>query len=407
MKLDAKAVARVALPDGKADAIFFDDNLPGFGLRLRAAGGGRILGTWVAQYRAHGRTRRMKIGTVEKLGADQARKAAKKILAKVELGKDPQGDKVEDRRKASRTLRAIVELFLEAQASRLRPASLRLSRLFLTGPYFKPLHSTAATDITLADVAARVSAITRNNGSTTAARARSALSALYRWAMGEGLLGPNPVNPVAGTNKPKDSEPRDRVLKDHELAAIWNAGDGEYAHVLKLLILTGCRREEIGGLRWSEIDLDKGALALPKERVKNNRAHSLPLPPLALSIIQSVPRRASRDLLFGSRSRSPGFCSWAAAKGKLDAKLAGKVAPWRVHDLRRTTATKMADIGIQPHIIEQILNHQSGHKRGPAGIYNRSSYQREVSAALALWADHMQSIIDGRERKIMVFHKSA
>jgi integrase len=382
MKLDGKAVVRLELPAGKADAIFFDDDLAGFGIRLRAGGGGRLRRTWIAQYRAHGRTRRMKIGAAEKLDADQARKAAKKILAKVELGEDPQGDKVEDRRKTSRTLRAIVELFLEVQATRLRPASLRLSRLFLTGPYFAPLHSTAATDITLADVAARVSAITRKNGATTAARARSALSALYRWAMGEGLLGASPVNPVVGTNKPKDATPRDRVLSDHELAAIWNAADGEYAHVLRLLILTGCRREEIGGLRWSEIDLDKGALALPKERVKNNRAHALPLPPLALSIIQSVPRRVSRDLLFGSRSRSPGFCSWYSAKTQLDAKLAGKVAPWRVHDLRRTTATKMADLGVQPHIIEAVLNHYSGHRAGVAGVYNRSPYEREMRAAL-------------------------
>ena len=342
----------------------------------------------------------MKVGTVDKLGVDQARKAAKKILARVELGEDPQGNKAADRQKQARTLRSIVDSFLEVQATRLRPESLRLYRLFLTGPYFAPLHSTAAADITLADVAARISAITRAYGSTTAARARSALSALYRWAMGEGLLGSTPINPVVGTNKPKDSEPRDRVLSDHELAAIWNAVDGEYAHVIRLLILTACRREEIGGLRWSELDLDKGVMTLPKERVKNNRAHSLPLPPLALSIIEAIPRRVSRDLLFGSRSRSPGFCSWAVAKSKLDAKLGGKVAPWRVHDLRRTTATRMADLGVQPHVIEAALNHYSGHRRGVAFVYNKSPYEREVRAALAQWAEHVTAVVEDRKSKV-------
>jgi hypothetical protein len=219
MKLDAKTVAKLALPDGKRDAIYFDDDLAGFGLRLRASGA-RVRRTWVAQYRAHGRTRRMRIGAAEKLKVDDARKAARKILAKVELGQDPQGDKVKARLTSARTLRSVANVYLEVKEGVLRPASYRVTKLYLTGPYFQPLHSTAISDITLADVAARISAITRANSSITASRARYALSAMYRWAMGEGLLGPHPVNPVIGTNTPPDSAPRERVLGDGELAAI-------------------------------------------------------------------------------------------------------------------------------------------------------------------------------------------
>jgi integrase len=103
------------------------------------------------------------------------------------------------------------------------------------------------------------------------------------------------------------------------------------------------------------------------------------------AIIDAVPHMVTRDQLFGFRA--VGFTSWSAAKDRLDA--ASGVTNWNVHDLRRTVATRMADLGVQPHIIEQVLNHQSGHKRGPAGIYNRSPYEREVKAALALWQDHV------------------
>ena len=155
IKLDAKTIAKLALPEGKLDAIYFDDDLGGFGLRLRASGD-RVRRTWIAQYRAHGRTRRMKIGAAEKLNVDDARKAARKILAKVELGQDPQGDKAKARLASGRTLRSVADDYLEAKQSVLRPASYRGTKLYLTGPYFKPLHSTTITDITLADVAARI-----------------------------------------------------------------------------------------------------------------------------------------------------------------------------------------------------------------------------------------------------------
>ena len=120
-----------------------------------------------------------------------------------------------------------------------------------------------------------------------------------------------------------------------------------------------------------------------------------------MDIINAVPRLAHRDQLFGV-SASEGYTDWGQGKIALDDRLLGKmVEPWRVHDIRRTVATKMADLGVQPHIIEAVLNHRSGHKRGVAGVYNRSSYDREVRAALALWADHVRALVEGGERKII------
>jgi integrase len=400
MKLTAKAISKLSLPANKADAIFFDDELPGFGFRLRRSDD-HVRRTWVAQYRAHGRTRRMLIGSVELFSAEQARAQAKNILAQVRLGRDPQGEKAAARLKLSRTLRSVVDDFLASKQSGLRPASFRVTKLYLTGrPYFGPLHTTTISEITRADVAARISAIARNSGAVTASRARSALSTLFAWCMGEGLCE---NNPVIGTNKPADSTPRDRVLKDSELAAIWLAsGDDDFGKVIKLLILTAARRAEVGGMCWSEIDMDKGLWSLPKERAKNKRALSLPLPPLALSIIKSVPARVDRDHLFGERAAS-GFTQWVLGKQTLDRRIAGKVQPWRPHDLRRTCATRMADLGVQPHVIESILNHYGGFRSGVSGTYNRSPYEHEMRVALALWADNVSSLVDGSERKVVTF----
>ena len=118
-----------------------------------------------------------------------------------------------------------------------------------------------------------------------------------------------------------------------------------------------------------------------------------------MEIIGSVPERVARDHLFGSRS-ADGLAHWHA-KADLDQRLGAAVKPWRLHDIRRTVATRMADLGVQPHVIEAVLNHYSGHRSGVAGIYNRSVYEREVRAALALWADHVRALVKGGGRKIV------
>jgi integrase len=399
MKFTLKTIAAAELPPGKTEDFFWDDDLHGFGLRLRRHGD-RLRRTWVAQYRAHGRTRRMKIGAVEKLTLDEAHKAAKQVLAKVELGADPQAERRAKRQREGDTLRAVARLYLEAKKSVVRPNTYRELDRYLTGPHFKALHSTPIDQVTRRDVAMRLTKITAENGSITAGRARAALSALYAWAMGEGLAE---ANPVVGTTKPKDSTPRERTLSDAEIAALWHAAGeaGAFGKIVKLLILTGCRRMEICGLRWSEIDMGNGLLRLPPERTKNKRPHVLSLPPMALDIIATIPQMVARDHCFGERS-DLGFTQWGA-KRDLDARLGEAVKPWTLHDLRRTCATGMADIGVQPHIIEAVLNHISGHKVGVAGIYNRSSYEREVKAALALWADHIATITNGGERKVLAF----
>ncbi len=209
-------------------------------------------------------------------------------------------------------------------------------------------------------------------------------------------------NPTIASAQPQESKPRERVLSDSELAAIWNAaGDDEYGKVVKLLILLGTRRAEVGDMAWPEIDLDRATWTIPSSRTKNHRQHVLPLMPTALDIIKSVPKMVSRDQLFGARSH--GFTSWVQGKVALDERSGVTEPPWTIHDIRRSVATGLADLGVQPHVIEAVLNHYSGHRAGVAGTYNRSPYEREVRNALATWHDHLRTIIAGGERKIIPY----
>jgi integrase len=397
MRFTKQSVPHLKLTSGKSERIIFDETLPGFGLRIRA-GGKR---TWVAQYRIGNKQRRVTLGSLGKLDPDQARKAARAVLARVELGHDPQGEKIESRAQAAQTLGTIVDRYLSFAKGRLRPRSYEeVERHF--AQHWAPLKGLTVSRITRANIATRISAIAEQRGRFAANRARASLSTLFTWAMREGLIE---ANPVIGTNKATEERSRDRVLSNSELVEIWNACRGDdYGRIVRLLILTGQRRDEVGSISSSEINLSNQQWSLPGERTKNRLPHDVPLSDAAINVLRSAPRREGRELIFGEGSG--GFGGWSRAKEAIDKRIndarvehVGKhveqVAPWRIHDIRRTVATGMADIGAQPHVIEAVLNHVSGHKAGVAGIYNRAIYAAEKRAALERWADHVLSLVQG------------
>jgi integrase len=389
MKLTTKNVAKLQVLSGKTERRIFDDELRGFGVRLRL-GGKR---TWIAQYRIGTRQRIMTLGTLEQLNEGEARRRAKTALSKVHLGIDPQEQKDEARAQANVTLGSVTEQYLMRAERKLKLRSYDEVKRHLR-VHWGPLAKVPLGKIGLADVAARLNAIAHDSGPIAANRARAALSALFSWAIGEGLAK---SNPVVGSNRACDEIARDRVLSDEELRLIWwHAGEGDYSAIIRLLILTGQRREEVGGMAWGEIDLDKALWSIGGERTKNRRAHDVPLSDEAASIIKPL-RREGRELVFGSREGP--FQGWSNAKAALDARIAAalheqrqEMAPWHMHDIRRTVATRMADLGVLPHVIEAVLNHVSGHKAGAAGVYNRASYAAEKRTALALWAEHLRAL---------------
>jgi integrase len=407
MKLTTRNLATLKLPAGSSEALIFDEDVPGFGVRLRTAGS-RV---WIFQYRVGPKHRRITFGKLGAMGLQEARNKAERLHAQVRLGHDPAGAKAERQLRATETFEPMVKRFLARQKTRLKPRSyVEVERHLLS--HAKPLHGLLLSGIDRRAIAGLLTDVGNARGPIAGNRVRASLSTLFAWAMREGLAD---ANPVISTNR-ENEVTRDRVLTESELGEIWNAlADDEYGDILKLLTLTAQRREEIGGLCWSEIDFRKGLMALPASRTKNRRPHEVPMSGTVRGIFENRLRRVGRDLIFGSGQG--GFSGWSNAKDALDARIlsarkavdrkAKPMPAWRLHDLRRSAATHMAELGIAPHVIEAILNHVSGHKAGVAGIYNRSNYAAEKKAALTRWADHLQAIVDGQKSTVVSLKISA
>jgi integrase len=397
LELTSKLVRELQLPAGKSDEVFWDQRQAGLGLRVRIRNG-RETRTWIAQRKRHGRAYKTTLGKAAEIGIDIARRAARDVLSKVDLGHDPAAERRAAAAKEQRTMSALVAEYLEDKKSAIRPRTLTEVTRYLTDPkYFKPLHGVPVHEIDLARIVTCVKAIARERGAPTAREARTALSGFFAWMMESGLA---PANPVIGSWQPAANGSRSRVLSDKELVAIWRAcKDDDYGRIIRLLILLGARRQEVGGMALSEVDLERGTWTLPSERSKNGREHTLPLVSTASDIINGAPRVVGRDFLFGVRAN--GFANWGEGKKALDER--SGVSGWSVHDLRRSVATKMCeDCKVLPHLVEQILNHQSGHKAGVAGTYNRALYASQVREALLMWEAHMLGLVAGK-RKVVPF----
>lgn len=393
MRFTQKDVDALDLPPRKTEAIIFDADLPGFGLRLRR-GGSRV---WIYQFKIGERHRRVTLGSATAIPLARARKNAADLHAKVRLGRDPAGEKDEARVRAAETVGAMLQTYIAHKRTRLRAGSLvNIQRHLLK--HCRPLHGLQLAKADRRAIAARITAVAAGSGPVEANRVRASLAAFFAWCMRQGMCE---VNPVLGTDRQPERS-RARVLDDDELRAIWNAtkGDDDYSAIVRLLLLTGARASEIAALSWSEVVDDR--ITLPPARTKNAREHVIPLAAVARAIIDVRPRRAERDLIFGQRRDRP-FAGWDLSKKALDARI-GAIAPWTHHDLRRTMATRMAEIGVMPHVIEAVLNHVSGHKHGVAGIYNRSTYEREKMIALDRWAEHVLATVEGRSTKIVPLH---
>jgi integrase len=351
-------------------------------LRLRD-GGAR----WVFQYKIGTQHRRITFGRYPAMKVPAAREQAEKLHAQVKLGRDPAGEKAENQARAGETFQACMDIYLEKRRAEeeLRPTTLSEIERHLTRN-LKPLHGLRIDKLDRRAIATELSRLATECGPVQANRTRASLVKFLNWCAGEGFID---ANPAVFTNK-NPEHPRERVLKIAELVEIWKAlPDGDFGDILKLLMLTGQRRDEIADLEWDEVDLDGNLITLPPSRTKNRRRHTVPLSVAAKAILE--PRDRNRPLVFG-RGQG-GFSGWSQCKRRLDAKLA--TPPWTIHDLRRGVSTGLGDIGVQPHIVEAVLNHISGSKAGVAGIYNKAAYEKEKEEALTIWAARLVAAVDG------------
>jgi integrase len=357
----------------------------GFGARKQRKGV-----FFYCRYRHQGRQVMHSIG---RLGApwtpDTARNEARRLLGIVATGLDPCAKLL-----SGETFGAEVERYLEHKRNSLKPRSFIEDQRYLR-KHSAPLHRLKLEEIDRRTIAVLLGQVETASGAITRNRLRSSLSSFWAWAIAEGLAE---QSPVTGTAKADEGNSRDRVLTQDELRKLWrNLCEDKFSDIVRLLLLTGQRRGEISALAWPEVDLARGMIILAPARTKNGRLHELPLSTQALAIIERQPRRNSSEFLFSDKQ---GYKDWDTAKTKLDQRIG--IAPWRLHDLRRTCATQLGELGINPWIIEAVLNHYSkstlgnvelpGHRSGVAGVYQRAKYSDEMRRALQLWSDHIDQI---------------
>ncbi len=251
--------------------------------------------------------------------------------------------------------------------------------------------SAPAADLDRAAVVRVLDRLAKDGKVAMANRTAAYGRACYQWAVKRGSLESNPFAnlPLAAVAK------RERVLTDAEIAAVWKAADGPGAFnaIVRMLILTGQRREEVAAMGWDEIAADLSTWTVPASRAKNGAAHIVPLSPQAQAILRAAPRLEGTDLAFpGLRGPFNGF---SKAKAALDD--ASGVEDWRLHDLRRTMATGLQKLGVRLEVTEAVLNHVAGSRAGIVGVYQRHTWSDEKRAALSAWGAHVAAIAEGRE----------
>ena len=335
----------------------------------------------------------MTLGTYPAMTLADAREAWRNARAEAKAGRDPAKS-----RKPERAAADFTSVFLEwlKRDQTKNRSHQSLVKRFIEKDVLPAWGHRQIGEIERRDVLDVIDAVVDRGSPIAACRVHAHLHRLFRWSVGRGIIN---TNPMAEMPKPAVAVKRDRVLADDELVAVWRAAElvgGPFGHALQLLILTGARREEIGGLRWSEIS--DGGISLSGERTKNGEAHSIPLSTPALNIFANVKRIDGCDFVFTFNGKKP-IVGWPAVKSRLD-QITG-IASWRIHDLRRTTATGLQKLKTPLQVTEAVLGHTSGSKAGIVGVYQRYDYADEKRAALEAWGAHVMALVEGAPGKVL------
>jgi integrase len=343
--------------------------------------------SWAVRYRHGGRPRKHTLGSYPLYGLKEARERGIVALRAASEGRDPAAAET----LSADSIESAVEEFLERHVRRnYRPRPMGEAERLLRSHVVETWRGRRVSSITRADVRRMLDRIVERGTPIAANRVHSVTRALFNWLVGQEIIA---ASPCAGLKAPAGKEgSRDRVLSDHELRQVWQAAGqlGPYGAMVRLLILTGQRRGEVAGMEWGELDLENRLWTLPRERVKNDRRHEVPLSPQTVAIIQSLPRIGDKYVFSVNGAAPANNFSGNCARLR---ELLGDMSPWVIHDLRRTAASGMARLGISLAIIEKVLNHVSGSFAGIVGVYQRHEFAEEKRAALEKWADHVERLV--------------
>ena len=341
--------------------------------------------SWALRYRHEGKSRKLTLGRWPELGLELARRIATERLGAAAQGHDPAGEK----RAAKAAARApddcdrvekigvqfIVRHIRGTVQSWAREAE-RMVRKEITAAWA----GRRLSEIRKADIHSLLDAVIDRPAPVLANRIFAILRKMCVWAIARGLIE---INRCAGIKPPAAEKSRDRVLSDDELKGVWQACEGlgwPFGPLIQLLILTGQRRDEVGSIRWAEVDLAGRLWQLPKERTKNKVAHPVSLAPRAAAILEALPRIAGeQDFVFTTNGKTAAS-GFSRAKARIDKALPDS-PHWTLHDLRRTAASGMARLGVQLPVIEKVLNHVSGSFAGIVGVYQHHVFTDEKRQA--------------------------
>lgn len=405
----ARALTAKAVENLKADPArrieVPDPGLVGLYLVVQPGGGK----SWALRYRHKGKPKKLTLGRWPIMGLSEARSAASTALQAVEHGNDPAAEKqaakaafVADDLVERDKFANVLDLFLKRHASHNRRAddvAAMFRREVMAKWGERDIH-----DIGKRDVIDILDGIVDRGSPVTANRLRAHLNTLFNWAKGRDVISANPLD---GIKPPAAEKARDRVLTDDEIKLFWTGCDNigqPFGPLFKLLLLTGQRRGEVGGMTDREVR--EALWTIPAVRTKNGDEHTITLPKAARDILDSVDRiKGKPGLIFTTNGRTP-VSGFTRAKVRLDAEIAKandseEVPAFTLHDLRRTAATGMAGLGFPPHVVEAVLNHRSGTRRGVAGVYNRFAYGEEKAAALDAWSRRVLALVEGKPGNVV------
>lgn len=375
----------------------WDEDLKGFGVRVSTSG----TASYVVQFRMGGRessTRRFTIGTHGSPWTPAtAREEAIRLLLLVGRGIDPiEADKQRRREAVDLAFSKYADNFASACKGRGWKAHVERSIRLHLKPVLgnKPLPTITRPDVVeVFDRMPEEQAANRRN-------VFAVLRRLFKWAISRGDILHSPME---GMETPPPVKPRDRWLIDPELRLVWQYAPQThrcFGPIVRMLMVTGQRREEVAGLHWDELNRTEREWRLPSHRTKNGEPNSIPLNDLAIAELDAVAKgdKWPRQGRVFPTSTGAGFTGFAKGKLKLDQLISasehGAIAPWRLHDLRRTLATGFQRLGVRFEVTEAVLNHVGGSRAGVAGIYQRHDWRPEKRDALNLWSDHLCAVFN-------------
>ena len=400
--LTAKAVEK-AKPGAKRREVP-DGLLPGLYLVIQPSG----TRSWAVRYRHADRTRKMTLGSFPAVTLAQARESGAAALRAAAAGNDPGQANIEKHRIAvPDVIEATVADFFERHCRRSnKPRTAEETERLFKLHVIPAWKGRTVQSIARRDVLDLLDDLVDAGKPVAANRTLTAVKTFFTWCIGRDIIT---ASPAAAVKKPTAERSRDRILTDLELRAVWQAAKslcGPFGALVKLLILTGQRRDEVAAMRWDEINLQTRTWTLPAARTKNKRQHDIPITDAMLAILNAQPRIKGCAYILTNDGKTAAS-NYGKSKRALDALLPPDMPHWVLHDLRRSCASGMARLGVSLPIIEKVLNHVSGSFGGIVSVYQRHDFAGEKRAAMDAWAKHIMGLTEDEGNTILLASRRA